>query len=213
MPPYALPPGSIGVDTSDQITDAQARELVSRHYTFALRSLSCPNSNIHPVTVSLQERDRILASGLALGFYQMFQTVKLTSEQGTKDALSALSQLAALSVPHGITIYGDSEGQAQATQQENIDYWNAWSSTLKSSGFTPGIYIGPGPHMTGAAYGALPNVHAYWQAGAAAMPYPSPRGHQMFQLNPPNIVIAGRAFDENVTQMDFKGGKPVLWKL
>lgn len=208
---YSFPVATTGVDTSAGVNATQASAVRARGLKFIIRSLICPDSSIHPVAVTPAERDILLGADLAIGFYQMFQTAKLTPAQGDKDGKSAVLQLTNLGAPRGMTIYGDSEGQAFYSAQEDIDYWNAWSLAVKGGGFTPGLYVGPGPKMTGAQLGALPNVHAYWQS-ASFVPTPTPRGYQMYQLNPPNVVIAGRAFDLNCVQQDYRNTVPMFWK-
>lgn len=210
MTTRSYPVATVGVDTSANVTLSQAKELRARGFRFVVRSLLCPDSSIHPIAPNQIERDILFSEGLSLGFYQMFQTAKLTPAQGSKDGASAILQLSALNAPRGLTIFGDSEGQSAYTAQEDIDYWNAWGLAVKQGGFIPGLYVGPGPKMTGPQLGALANIHAYWQS-ASIVPTPTPRGFQMYQLNPPNIVIAGRAFDLNCIQYDYRNSVPVFW--
>lgn len=211
MTVWLAPPGSTGVDTSGGVSSLQADSLAARDMKYVIRALTVPGGNVTPKIVTPSEVAVIRGAGLALGFYQMFQTVVLSAGQGTVDGESAVSQMAALGAPQGMTVYGDSEGQSQTSVQAEIAYWNAWGAAVAQGGYLPGLYVGPGPKMSGHDLGALQTIHAYWMAGAGAMPYPSPRGYQMFQLNPPNIVIAGEAFDLGVTQQDFRGGLPAFW--
>ena len=208
---YSPPVGTLGVDTSGSVNEAQAQALKARGFRFVVRSLTVPDGSIHPKAVTAAEVTLIHAAGLALGFYQMFQTVTLTPAQGTKDGQSAAMQARALGAPSGMTIYGDSEGQVHESAANEVAYWNAWAAAIKAGGYVAGMYVGPGPRMTGPQIGALPDVHSYWMAGSI-VPTPTPRGFAMFQLNPPNQVIAGQAFDIDCTQVDFSGGAPAFWR-
>lgn len=208
---WFAPSGSTGADTSGGISAAQAEALANRGMSYAIRALSVPNGSVHPKAITPSEIAGIHAAGLALGFYQMFQTAPLSAGQGSVDGASAASQMSALGAPPGCVVYGDSEGQSHTSAAVEIAYWEAWGVMVQAGGYHAGLYVGPGPRMSGAELGALKTIHAYWMAGAAQMPFPSPRGYQMFQLNPPNISIAGEAFDLGVTQQDFRGDVPAMW--
>lgn len=208
---WIAPPGSLGGDTSGSVNIAQCEALRARGWTFLIRALAVPNGSVHPAKLTAAEVLAIRSSGLALGLYQTFQTASLSPSEGTLDGESAVAQARALGVPPGVTIYGDSEGQGSTSASQDIAYWNAWAAEVRAGGYVAGMYVGPGPRMTGVEIGELPDVHAYWMAGAADMPYPYPRGYGMFQLNPPNQIIAGQAFDLDVTQVDFRGGAPAMW--
>ncbi len=203
--------GSLGVDTSGIISPAQAKALVVRGCSFAIRALSVPGGNITPSKLTTQEIANIHAAGLALGLYQIFQTQPLSASRGNTDGLSAAQQARALGYPIGATIFGDSEGNTGVGSTAEVQYWTGWGNTLKAEGYAPAMYVGPGPAMTGSQIGAIPSIHGYWQAAAAYMPFPATRGYQMFQLNPTNISIGGQAFDLDCTQVDFKGGAPIFW--
>jgi hypothetical protein len=208
---WLAPLGSTGVDTSGGVSTAQAEALAARGMTYCIRALTVPGGHVTPKIVTPSEVAVIRGAGLALGFYQMFQTQVLSAGQGQVDGESAVSQLLALGCPSGVTVYGDSEGQSQTSADVEIAYWNAWGTAIAAGGYHAGLYVGPGPKMSGAQIGALSTIHGYWMAGAAAMPFPSPRGWQMFQLWPSNVIISGEAFDLGVTQQDFKGGQPAFW--
>lgn len=203
--------GAKGADTSGSVNASQVQALKALGFEFLIRALLVPSGSIEPKALTIAEIAVIRGGGLALGLYQMFQTASLSAAQGTKDGQSAAAQAAALAVPKGTTIYGDSEGQSSTSAQAEIDYWNAWGAAIAAGGYAAGLYVGPGPKMSGAQLGALSTIHGYWQAGAADMPFPSPRGYQLFQLNPSNQVIAGQAFDVDVAQVDFKGGTSTFW--
>jgi hypothetical protein len=205
------PPFTLGVDTSGSITRVQAEAIYARGARFAIRSLAVPDGSVHPAVPTAIEIAALHEVGLAVGLYQTFQTAELTTLQAAKDGASAAQQAKALGYPPGCTIYGDSEGHAQTSASAEVAYWNVWASAVKDGGYLAGLYVGPGPKMSGAELGQLPDVHAYWMAAAAQMPYPFPRGYQMFQLNPTNVAVAGEAFDFDVIQEDFRGGLPILW--
>jgi hypothetical protein len=209
---WKAPVASLGCDTSGKVTLTQAQALKAKGYSFLIRAVSVPGGSVHPAQLTPAEIADIRSAGLALCVYQMFQTTTLSAQKGTEDGQSAVSQVKLLGFPLGVSIYGDSEGQSNMSPLIEVDYWNAWGDAVTNGGYAAGMYVGPGPKMTGSQIGTnVKSVHGYWQAAAANMPYPSPRGYQLFQLNPSNVVIAGQAFDLNVTQVDFRGGQPVMW--
>jgi hypothetical protein len=173
-----------GVDCVTPITAQSAAALSAADILFCARYLGSLTSD---------ELETILAAGLCVSpvtFADKF------------DPAQTLAELAALGVPHGVTIWLDVE----TVKEDPTGAINAWADALTEAGYQPGLYVGANigppdnPLLAEALYKL--RVVRYWSSMSRT---PTPQcGWVMRQLYP-TTSVGGVAVDIDVTQHDWEG--------
>lgn len=169
--------GARGVDSlpfSQGGTLAQARALKASGIDFVVGYLGA---------MTPERLKSVLDAGLA------FMPVTFAGEY-FDGAADELTQLKALSLPTGCTVWLDLEGQKafDTPALELIAKINAWADAVKAGGYQPGLYVGSPQPLTSEELWAL-HVTRYWNAlsreadrnGKLAEPK---CGWSMWQANP-----------------------------
>jgi len=186
-----LPAGSRGIDTIQKLNAYHCMWLKENGFDFVIRYM---------VSLSVEERDIILAHGLALG---------LCTYAHSFDPQDELDAIKRLQVPTGTDIFLDVEDDkldaAALTRRINL-----WAGRIKGAGCNPGEYVGSGnPHTSKELYALA--VSRYWKAcsrtvdvnGNEAAPV---CGWVLIQLFPPNIKLeCGLVVDIDTLQHDYRG--------
>lgn len=133
---------------------------------------------------------------------------------GATPGASTVSQLTALGIPPGVTVFLDIEGASTLIDPAGlIDKINAWCDVVSSNGFIPGVYVGsPQPFTSAELYGL--KVQRYWRApsrvvdrnGALAEPQ---CGWCLFQAWP-SVSWADVWSDVDFAYQDYRGRVPIV---
>lgn len=132
-----------------------------------------------------------------------------------------VSQLRALDIPPGCTVWLDLEGEKTAKHPapDLIGKIDAWARAIAAAGYEPGLYIGSPQPLTAEELGRLAVVR-YWKApsrvvdryGVATdtpMSKGQPLGFCMFQMWPQGMwKNTGVFVDSNIIGQDFRGRVP-----
>jgi Domain of unknown function (DUF1906) len=191
---------ALGIDTISTITTAQAMAFQQAGFSFAVRYVE---------SLSTTEISAILGAGLALMpvAYSRAGGWMPTAALGTQDGNNMISDLNALSLPKGITVWCDLEGMG-GVAADTIAYTEAWGACIEAAGYIPGVYVGAGITLNSAQLYALNNIHAYWHS-CSVVPDVDGCSYMMIQLNPPDQVICEVEVDINVIQKDHAGRFPI----
>ena len=196
--------GARGVDSlpfSQGGTMTQAQALKASGVDFFVGYLGAMN----PARIAI-----LLSAGLA------FMPVTFAGEyfDGADDELS---QLKALGLPPGCTVWLDLEGDKSYKWPTNdlIRLINDWAVKIIAAGYQPGLYVGSPQPLTGEELAAL-QVVRYWKApsrvvdrNGRAWDSPGSIGFCMFQMWPQgNWKDTGVFVDVNIIGQDFRGRVP-----
>lgn len=190
-----------GFDSDTVITAVAAQQFYAAGYKFCLTYISLMAQE-PAKDLNAQEATDILNSGLALMPVQhtrrqgWLPTQSLGQEYGEDAATNAQN----VGFPIGVNIWCDLEGvSGQATQQDVIDYCEAWYEAVNASGYVPGLYVGAGALLTSLQLSNLSFLH-YWRSQSRVPEAPA-RDYQLIQLLP-SIKINGISIDVDVAQSD-----------
>ena len=128
-----------------------------------------------------------------------------TAALGAQDAKQSADHMSALGIPMlGLDDWCDIEGCGGVPTA----YCEAWCAALAADGAgrVPGEYVGAGSLLGGHAHYMLP-FKGYWHSCSAAIPEPD-CGFKMFQIYPPNQMLAGVEVDYDFVARDFRGRAP-----
>lgn len=208
----AAPPGLLGFDANTPISAARARAFVQRGYHYAIRYVG--RRVMKPHDLSTEEAKTILAAGLALMPVQHVEvagwhpTADLGQEYGSNAARFAKQ----LGFPPGVCVWCDlEEVSSSSTAADVIAYCNAWHDAVAAAGFTPGLYVGFNPGLTGEQlFARLRNQH-YWGAYNVDVTIPV-RGWQLKQSEGKATIggVTTQDYDNDLTITDQRGGQ-VHW--
>lgn len=186
--------GARGTDSRALIDSAEtARALKEAGADFAMQYLG---------TVTTAAVDAILGAGLAL---------MPVTRANKFDGPAAVSELAALKLPSGCTVWLHVESDAStppAVLRQQID---DWATAIVAAGFEAGLYVGAGCPLTSVELYAL-KVTRYWKSqskiidrnGQLAEPG---CGWCMIQAYP-EIIWAGVRVDIDIIQQDYRNRLP-----
>lgn len=217
----SCPVGSLGFDTDWKLdTTHLPFPLIVQAFDFVIRYLSLGGMSGYDLgkarVGSLHDIDRrelvtILDAGKGVMFVQHAHAEgwKPTPILGGQDAAAAIAHAQFLALPPNTILWLDLEGCAADTHEDAAFlYADAWSADVLRAGYRPGVYVGAGCAMSGAALYRLPHVKNYWQS-QSLVPTPAPRGYQMIQLYP-TTMVAGLSVDIDITQLDYRGDAPTM---
>lgn len=193
------PNGAHGLDTSSVIGPNTAAAFVRDGFTFVLRYVSRHDAG-QDGDLSIAEAKHILGAGLALMLVQHVPKPgwRPTPELGTQYGTTAAAHAARLG--YGLTgsLFVDLEGVAARTEPKDvIAYVTNWAEAVSRGGFSPGLYVGFDPILTGDQLAALP-VRNYWRAAGRVPTLGSGKAYQMKQSFPGQLH--GLPVDKDVTQ-------------
>lgn len=198
----------IGFDASEYVTPAAAATLYAAGYRTAFRyarrdkKVNLVPDTGSPVSLSIRERDELLAVGFRVSLVQ-FASLSLvpsvtTGQQAGEAMVYNAKQLGFLP---GAALWCDVEwaavpaGGAAAV----MAYINAWALAVVNAGFECGCYVGPNAGLTCDQWYSLPKVTCYWKSGSA-VPWVSNRGFQVIQGIP--ITVGSLEIDQDMVCMD-----------
>jgi Domain of unknown function (DUF1906) len=199
-----------GCDVNQQLSGAQAAELVKAGMSFVIRYLP-RTAALVAGNLTAAEMAAILGSGLNLMAVQHCPEPGWSPSTALGDQYGTFAGQYAKSIgyPAGAPIYLDLEtpattGTAQDAQ-DCINYVAAWFSAVEGAGYFAGLYIGYGVPLTPRQLYDLP-VKSYWSAynyndGVAT------RGLQIVQHV--QKTIAGLLVDPDTIQADELGDLPI----
>lgn len=196
MKNITLPNGASGVDTDVTITVDVAKALLAAGKTFVIRSIGHTAAYLKD-NLSSEELMMLTDAGLAVGVYRLWRTGDWSAETGGSDGDDTVVQLNACGYLQGGFVAVDLEGNSMGP--DVAAYTVAWASKVRTAGFSPWVYVGPGCPLNAAALAALaPSIDGYWQAGAIV---PQPEGHDwgLMQSRTLGTKIDGAAFDLDST--------------
>src|SRR5260370_33089037 len=143
-------PSVPGFDSDTTITAVTAQQFYAAGYKFCLRYLSLVGQE-SPQDLSTEEATDVLNSGLALMPVQHSRRPGWLPSQGLGQQYGqdAATNAESVGFPVGVNIWCDLEGVGgQATQQDVIDYCEAWYEAVNAAGYIPGLYVGAGALLT-----------------------------------------------------------------
>jgi hypothetical protein len=197
-------------DTSSYVTPSAATALYAAGYRLAFRyarrdkKVNLIPDTSQPVSLSIRERDELLATGFKLSLVQFASLSLVPSAATGAQAGSAMAYNAQqLGFLPGNMLWCDVEwaqvpvGGATAV----MAYINAWALAVVNFGFACGCYVGPNAGLTGDQWYSLPKVTAYWKS-ASAVPWVENRGFQAIQGLP--IMVGGIEIDQDLLCLDNK---------
>lgn len=197
-------------DASVYVTPSMASALYAAGYRTAIRyarrdkKVNLIPDTSAPVSLSIRERDELLATGFRLSLVQFASLSLVPSASTGKQAGEAMVYNAQqLGFLPGNALWCDVEwatvpaGGAAAV----MAYINAWALEVVNAGFECGCYVGPNSALSGAQWYSLPKVTCYWKS-ASAVPWVENRGFQLIQGLP--ITVAGLEIDQDLVCMDNK---------
>lgn len=192
----AVPPGSRGTDSVQDIRPDQAKALRASGFDFAVRYL-------HNTT--RDEVEGIISAGL--GFMPV-------TYAGAFNGADAVAHCAAIGLPTGVTVWLDLEGQNvfHLDPQIVIDSVNAWARPVRAANFQPGLYVGVPQPLTSEELYALAVVR-YWRGQGSirdrhnALAEPK-CGWCVYQTYP-SQMRCGVYVDVDITQQDYEKRAPM----
>jgi hypothetical protein len=197
-------------DASEYITPSNASALYAAGYRLAFRYArrdkkvnAIPDTG-SPVSLSLRERDELLAVGFKLSLVQ-FASLSLvpSTATGVQAGSAMVYNAQQLGFLPGNVLWCDVEwasvpsGGASAV----MAYIKAWALEVVNAGYVCGCYVGPNAGLTGDQWYSLPKVTAYWKSGSA-VPWVTNRGFQALQGLP--ILVGGVEIDQDLICLDNK---------
>lgn len=208
----AAPDGLLGFDANTPISSAVAQAFLAKGHRYAIRYVG--RRQMKPHDLSTQEAKTILAAGLALMPVQHVElpgwspTAALGAEYGTNAGIFTKQ----LGFPPGVCVWCDlEEVSTSSTAADVIGYCNAWYDAVKAAGFSPGVYVGFNPGLTGQQLYANLRFKHYWGAYNVDVSIPN-RGWQLKQSVGKGTIggITTEDYDDDLTITDKKGGQ-ALW--
>lgn len=193
------PNGAHGIDTSEVIRPDAASAFVRDGFTFALRYVSRHDAG-QSGDLSAGEAEHILGAGLALMLVQHVPKPgwRPTPELGTQYGRTAATHATRLGYGRSGSLFVDLEGVAARTApQDVIGYVTTWAEAVGRGGYSPGLYVGFDPILTGDQLAALP-VRNYWRAAGHVPVLGSGKAYHMKQSLPGELH--GIRVDKDVTQ-------------
>jgi Domain of unknown function (DUF1906) len=203
-----VPNGALLFDTDTPVAAETAAAFVTKSYQGCLRYLSLETPQ-QPGDLTTEEAEGILAAGLALMAVQhvLDDGWLPTQELGRKHGRAAGLNAEQVDFPPGVCLWLDLEGvNASATDEEIVEYCEAWYDAVSSYFYMPGLYVGPNCLLTGEQLWSLPFQH-YWRS-AAVVPDVAHRGYQMTQQLV-TALVAGIAVDDDTANADNLGGQAI----
>lgn len=208
----AAPFDLLGFDANTPISASAAQAFLAKGYRYAIRYVG--RRQMKPHDLSSGEAKTILQAGLAL---MPVQHVELpgwspTAALGTEYGINAGRFTKQLGFPSGVCVWLDLEEVSDdSTAADVIAYCNAWYDAVTTAGFTPGIYVGYNPGLTGQQLYANLRFKHYWGAYNVDVSIPN-RGWQLKQSVGKGTIggITTEDYDDDLTLTDKKGGQ-VLW--
>ncbi|HET6233290.1 MAG TPA: glycoside hydrolase domain-containing protein, partial [Longimicrobiaceae bacterium] len=203
------PPGLMGFDTNHPLSDdAEVKRFFDTGHRFCLRYVG--REVMTPHDLSAKEAVRILSGGLALMPVQHVQNEGWTPtpELGAKYGRNAARFVEELGFPEGVNVWLDLEGVAKGVPAPDVvAYCNNWYNSVSAAGFTPGIYVGWRPGLTGKQLYQKLRFQHYWGAYNVDVTIPV-RGWTLKQ----SVAHDGPGHEhqDDKTVTDGKGGR-VLW--
>ena len=206
------PPNLLGFDANTPISASAAQAFIARGYRYAIRYVG--RRQMKPHDLSTGEAKTILQCGLALMPVQHVElpgwspTAALGAEYGTNAGVFTKQ----LGFPAGVCVWLDLEEVSSASTAANvIAYCNAWYNAVAAAGFTPGVYVGYNPGLTGQQLYLSLRFEHYWGAYNVDVSIPN-RGWQLKQSVGKGAIggITTEDYDDDTTLTDKKGGQ-VLW--
>jgi hypothetical protein len=195
-------------DASEYITPSAATALYAAGYRLAFRyarrdkKVNLIPDTSSPVSLSIRERDELLAAGFKISLVQFASLSLVPSASTGQQAGEAMAYNAQqLGFLPGSALWCDVEwaqvpaGGATAV----MAYINAWALAVTNAGFVCGCYVGPNAGLTGDQWYSLPKVKAYWKS-ASVVPWVSTRGFQAIQGLP--IKVGGVEIDQDILCFD-----------
>lgn len=181
-------------DSVSSISAAQAKVIAPLGIDGCIRYLG---------SVTPSEVQGILAAGL--GFLPVTYADQF-------DGAKAVSQVKALGLPVGVTVFLDLEGIGAVTPASLIAQVNGWATQIKNALYIPGLYVGANSILNSQELYGL-GVERYWKGlsrivdrnGLLAEPE---CGWCMLQLFP-TTTRGGISVDIDVVQSDFQNRLPV----
>jgi lysozyme len=167
--------GFVGREALDAAT-AQSR--LAAGYQFCLRTLPATGQS---GGLTRDELNTLFSAGLAVMAFAARPSAGWdpSARNGSADAQQAAeaARSAGLGVGAGVWLeLADVAASASASAIES--YCNAWSATVLSYGYTPGLYVGQSPGLTGDQL--YSNISAsHYAKGASGAPEVSTRGYQI----------------------------------
>lgn len=217
-----IPTGTRGFDCNTPVTPEYARRFMDHGYRFVCRYV--PRITARAYDISATEVHDLLTAGLAIMPVQHVERETAigwtpTKVKGDNYGTVAAEHAIRVGIDMGCCVWLDLEGvNLRTPKQDVIDYCNAWWSAVGSAGFTPGIYIGYNPGLTGnELYYKLKFEH-YWSGyNLNKDQFPAIRGVQMLQSAakqsdmPPGVKWAKEDIDTDIVHADQKGGLPLAF--
>ncbi len=202
------PAGSIGFDTDEVVSLAEAQAAVAGGKVFVGRYLSLSPTE-QSGDLSISEEQNIASGGLALMVFQHVRNAGWmpSASLGTTDGANAVANANAIKLPAGLDLYADLEGVSpSATAQSVIDYCTAWYAAVSApnSTYVPGLYVGIDSGLTDTQLAGLPFQH-FWKS-ASTVPPVTGRGYQVIQSTGVQEFGFMNAIDFDTTQLDAQGG-------
>jgi hypothetical protein len=197
-------PALPGFDCDVPVSAIVAQQLYEQGYKFCLRYLSRGAESSSDLTES--EATDILNAGLALMPVQHVRKAGWSPTQalGQQDGEAAAANAKSIGFPVGVNVWCDLEGVSKSAQpQDVIDYCTAWYDAVDAAGYSPGLYVGAAPGLSGDELYALPFQH-YWRS-PSNVPDVTNRSYQVFQLFP-SVDVNGIQVDVDVTKNDNEDG-------
>jgi hypothetical protein len=216
-------PRAHGLDCAQPLSAKHVEHFRLCHQRFVFRYLNRwekVNKNPKPdiggwaYSLSLSERDLILAGGLAIGLVQFCDTVDdphyssddITGGNGRKLGRAMVSNAKALGMPLGMHLYFDYEFAEGPTKAAVIDHLTGWGAVVRDAGYRAGLYVGCSILDSQELY-RLPYYDSYWQSGAI-VPEVHIRGYAITQT--PATTQMGMDVDHDQGRYDALGDRPRL---
>lgn len=210
----AAPAGVKGFDANFVITSDQADAFWNAGFRFALRYVGRTQMASHDLTAG--EAEMLLSRGFALMAVQhvLDEGWMPTAALGTEYGGNAAGFAKEIGFPGGVNLWLDLEGVSTAAASADvIAYCNNWHAQVAVAGYTPGVYIGWQPGLTGSQLYSKLKFQHYWAAyNVDGVSAPAPRGYQLIQSSTSATVGTLHAgdYDVDTTRVDALGGQ-VLW--
>lgn len=189
----AAKPFTLGIDTVQRLSAENVAALKAEGMRFAIRYLG---------SLTPEELRVIVGGGLAC--------MPVTYAKAYS-GMSAISELRKLSMPEGVTVWLDLEGETSAPA-DLMAKINAWAGQVQAGGYEAGLYVGAGCVLNSQELYSL-KVTRYWDSCSVELDRDGRRAMPkcdtcMTQLRPYNTPLAGCIVDVDVIQRDALGRLP-----
>lgn len=197
-------------DASVYVTPSAAAALYAAGYRTAFRyarrdkKVNLIPDTSPPVSLSIRERDELLAAGFKISLVQFASLSLVPSTATGKSAGEAMVYNAQrLGFSPGAALWCDVEWATTPPGGDLavMQYVDAWALAVVTAGYVCGCYVGPNAGLTGSQWYARPKVTAYWKS-ASAVPWVENRGFQAIQGLP--ITVGGIEIDQDLLCLDNK---------